>query len=477
MGLRRAQEYVDALRDGRRVWHAGRWIKDVPSHPGFCGVVTTLAGMYDLQHEPPNDVTMTTEVDGEPISYSYLAPSTADHLVAKRRNVELWSERTFGVMGRFPDFCSELVVGLFDAAEWLGEAGPQFAENARRYYRHCSQNDLCLTHALNDQFYDRSKSVGQQPDPDLILHVVRETSEGPVVRGLRNLATLSPLSDEALVYPNRPRGPGEEDYALAFATRMNAPGLTVICRDLYAEHADVERLPLTARYDEVDATLIFDDVLVPWERVFVYRNPGMAAQFHGRINLWAGYSTMIRLSKKLEAFIGVADLLTQWSGGAKDKTTQVRLGQLIADAEVLRACLTAAEAGAQPTRAGYLAPRTSPAYRLHGIEASDRAERLIQEMLTSSLVLTGGASDLADSEVGPYIARYFRNNAPSTRDHLRMLAIAADLVQTAFSGRNLLYERLQSGEPDTMRQRLYAGWDRSEIHRRLLDFIHQDWSQ
>jgi aromatic ring hydroxylase len=288
MAVRQGKDYVEALRDGRQVWHAGRRIEDVTCHPGFAGTVATLASLYDLQHSTVYGPTMTTMWEGERTSYSYYPPTTAQELAAKRRNVELWSERTFGVMG----------------------------------------------------FYARSKRVRDQPDPDLILHVIRETSEGVVVRGLRNLATLAPLSDEALVYPNRPRAPDEEDYALAFAIPMNAPGLTIICRDLYAEHADPERLPLSARFDEVDATLIFDDVLVPWERIFVYRNPALATRFHGLINLWAGYSTLVRLLSKLEVFIAVADLLTQWAGSAKDRGVQVRVGQLLSDAEVLRAPLT-----------------------------------------------------------------------------------------------------------------------------------------
>src|SRR5205807_5234630 len=116
-------------------------------------------------------------------------------------------------------------------AETLGHDDARFGENARAYRRYCAERDLCLTHALNDQFYDRSKRVLEQRDPDLILHVVRETSDGPIVRGVRNLATLAPLSDEAIVWPNRPREPDEGDYALAFAVPCNAPGLTMICRD------------------------------------------------------------------------------------------------------------------------------------------------------------------------------------------------------------------------------------------------------
>jgi 4-hydroxyphenylacetate 3-monooxygenase/anthranilate 3-monooxygenase (FAD)/4-hydroxyphenylacetate 3-monooxygenase len=476
MPARTGAQYLEALRDGRQVWQGGRRIEDVSSHPGFVGAATTLARLYDRQHQATDCEVMTAEWEGERISYSYLPPIRPEHVAARRRNTEFWADQTLGYMGRFPDFCAHLAVGLLDAADLLATDNPRFAENARRYHRHCALNDLCLTHALNDQYYDRSKSIRDQPDPDLIVHVVRETEDGPIVRGLRNLATLAPLSDEALVHANRPRGPGEEDYALSFAIPLNAPGLTILCRDLYAEHADPERLPLSARFDEVDATLIFDDVLVPWERVFVYRNPALAGQFHRAITtLDGGFCTGVRLLSKLEAFVGVADLLTQWSGRSQEPQSQALLGQLIADAEILRACLHTAETDLVQTKAGYYAARMSVAYRLHGIDASDRAERILEDLLTSSLVLTGGASDLASPEIGPYVERFFRNQAPSTRDHLRLLAVAADMVQTSFAARQQLYERLQSGEPDNMRRRLAAGPHRDRLAGRLLRFIHDEW--
>lgn len=474
MAARTGAQYVAALRDGRRVYQGGRRIEDVTTHPGFAGTVRTLGGLYDRQHSAEYGDQMTADWQGECISLSYLPPANAEELAAKRRNIELWSSATLGQMGRYPDFCSELAVGLMDAAEWLGQPDPRFAENARAYHRRCASGDLCLTHALNDQHYDRSKSIRDQPDPDLILHVVRETPEGPIVRGLRNLATLAPLSDEALVYPNRPRAADEADYALAFAIRMNAPGLSILCRDLYAEHADPERLPLSARFDEVDATMLFDDVLVPWENVFVYREPAMAAQFHGRLNLWAGYSTLLRLVTRLEVFAGVGILLTEWAN-RRDPAAQAHIGRLIQDVEVLKACVTQAEANAYRTPGGFLAPRLSEAYRLQGIEASDRSSRTLQDLLTSTLILTGGASDLADADLGAAVERYFRNQAPSTRDHLRLLAVAADLVQSAFGARSQLYERLQSGEPDNTRRRLAQRYDPTALKERLLRFIRDDW--
>ena len=152
MGARRGRDYIEALRDGRRVFHASRRIDDVPAHPGFAGAINTLACLYDLQHTPEHAPTMVTLWKGEQISYGYHPPRTAEELAAKRRNVELWAERTFGVMGRLPEFCAELTVGLLDAADVLAQRDPRFGQNARDYHHFCAVNDLCLTHALSDQF-------------------------------------------------------------------------------------------------------------------------------------------------------------------------------------------------------------------------------------------------------------------------------------------------------------------------------------
>jgi 4-hydroxyphenylacetate 3-monooxygenase len=471
MGIRTGAAYVAALRDGREVWQAGRRFADVTTQPGFAGSVQTLAALYQEQHDPAFADVMTVAAAGERISYSYLPPETTEQLLGKRRNIEHWSDRTLGLMGRFPDFCSELVVGLLDFADGLTRVDPRWGANARTYYQHCTSRDLCLTHALNDQFYDRTKRASEQSDPDLILHVVGETSAGPIVRGLRTLATLAPLADEALVYPNRPRGLDEPDYALAFAIPMNAKGLKIVCRDLYAEHAPPDRYPLTTRFDEIDASLIFDDVVVPWERVFVYRDPKLAAAFHGGIRGWSAYSMMIRLIVRLETFLGVTQLLTRWANRDRTPDVQGVLGSLAADIQVLRACVQAGEANAVRTPGGFLAPAVLSAYRLFGIDASDRAERSVADALTSYLMVTGGTSDLTNPELGPFVERYFRSGAPSTAEHLKVLAIAADLVMSPFATRTRLYERLQSGEPEMIRRRLYNDFKETGPADRVQRFV------
>lgn len=472
MGVRKGADYIQALRDDREVWHAGRRIADVTTHSGFTGTIRTLADLYDKQHAPEYRDVMTWEHEGERMSYSYLAPKTSEDLALKRRNSEFWAQQTFGQMGRYPDFCAQLVVGLLDWTYVIEKHNKQWAENARNYYLHCRRNDLCLTHALTDQFYNRSKRVSEQDDPDLILRVVGETKEGPVIRGLRTLATLAPLSDEVLVYPNRPRDPDEADYATAFAIPMNTSGLKIVCRDLYAENADPERHPLTTRFDEVDAALIFDDVIVPWDRVFVYKNPELLSGIMS-IHLWAQYSTMARMIIKLEGFLGVAQLLTEWGGRNKSASSQILLSSLMQDIEILRSCMQIAAANGYRSPGGTWAPRLSPAYRIHSIEASDRAGRTMEGLLTSTLMVSGGASDLHNPELGPLIERYFRGGAPSTKEHLRLLAVAADMVMSPFGKRSQLYERLQSGEVDRMRQRLYGQHKDPAPAERMLRFVRE----
>ena len=470
MPIRTGAQYVNALRDGREVWHAGRRIADVTAHSGFTGTIKTLADIYDKQHDPEYRDIMTVEHEGERISYSYFPPRDREQLARKRRNIEFWSEQTFGQMGRYPEFVAELVIGLLDWTHVIEKSNPRWAENARAYHRYVSRNDLCLTHALTDQYYDRTRRVSEQEDPDLILHIVGETKAGPVVRGLRTLATLAPISDEVLVYPNRPRDPDEPDYAIAFAIAMNAPGLKMVCRDLYAEHADPERYPLTTRFDEVDAALIFDDVVVPWERVFVYKDAKLLAGIN-YIHTWGQYSTMLRLVTKLEGFLGIAQLLTQYAKRQSTVSSQLLLSSLMQDIEILRSCIQAGELRGTMSPGGTWAPLLSPAYRVHSIEASDRAERTLEGLLTSTLMLSGGASDLASQEIGPFIERYFRGGAPNTKDHLRLMAIAADMVMSPFGKRSQLYERLQSGELDRMRQRLYGQSKDPRPAERLLRFI------
>jgi 4-hydroxyphenylacetate 3-monooxygenase/anthranilate 3-monooxygenase (FAD)/4-hydroxyphenylacetate 3-monooxygenase len=268
MAIRSGAEYRESLQDGRTVFVAGERLADVTAYPPFRGVLNSLCGLYDLQHERPDDLTYSDE-HGEHCALSFLPAKNADDVIRRQRADELRAETTFGLMGRMPDFMNAVVTDVALGMRDHPTLAPAYIENLQRYQRDCCANDWCLTHTLVDPQVDRSRGPAEQADPELVLHRVRETDAGIVVRGARMLSTLAPFANELWVGPFYPRRPGEEDYALCFAMPLGTPGLRFLCREPYDLGRGSFDRPLSSRFDEEDALAIFDDVLVPWERVFV----------------------------------------------------------------------------------------------------------------------------------------------------------------------------------------------------------------
>jgi 4-hydroxyphenylacetate 3-monooxygenase len=272
MGIRTGSEFVESLRDERIVYVNGERLTDVTTYPPFQGILATLASLYDLNHERREELTFPSPADGAPVALSFLIAETLAQVEQRLRAEEMRAEYTFGLMGRLPDFCNAYVTDLAVAADYLGQREPRFGQNAIRYWEACRDRDLCLTHTLADPQIDRSKGPAEQSDPFLTLRVVRETDSGVIVRGAKMLSTLAPFANELYLGPFMPRSPGEEDYALAFALPCATPGLKFVCREPYdAGRSHFDR-PASSRFDEEDSIAIFDNVLVPWERVFIYRD-------------------------------------------------------------------------------------------------------------------------------------------------------------------------------------------------------------
>src|SRR5690606_37610218 len=154
---------------------------------------------------------------------------------------------------------------------------PRFGENMRHYYEHVRENDLCLTHALTNPPVNRAARADELADPYIALGLVRETREGIIVRGARMMATL-PIADEVAIVPSTVLKEQEEmtRYALAFAVPCSTPGLSFVCREPLDIGRGTEDHPLGSRFDEMDALVVFDDVLVPWDRVFLMNDVKLA---------------------------------------------------------------------------------------------------------------------------------------------------------------------------------------------------------
>lgn len=499
MGARTGQEYIEGLRDGRSLYVNGELVRDVTRYRPFQGVIRTLADLYDRQHDPAYKdlLTYPSPTSGAPVSTSFILAKTWDEMEQRVHGERVRCELTYGLMGRLPDFMNAFVTDAAAVRGLLGRREPRFGENAWKYYELCRERDLCLTHTLVDPQIDRSKG----PEAQDSIRIVKETDAGLVVRGARMLSTLAPISDELWVGPYMPRRAGEEDYALCFALPMATRGLKFVCREPYDTGRSSFDRPLSSRFDEGDAIAIFDDVLVPWERVFAARDLEiynlMGPAFPGTMTLQA----VVRGTVKLRFLTGLACLVGQAIGRTEMPRYQEMLGELVGSVELAEGLLTASahdvlnnfnhpieeqdeSPGSRAAARGVIPGVGSlfgasgrgmlsiTAVRLFFPQAMTRAVDTIRLMGSSGLILTPTEKDLAHPDVREALAKYLRGKDMPAAERLRIMKMAWEVVGTEFGGRQFMYEWFFAGDPVGGRIVYYSTERRAECQamaQRLLD--------
>ncbi|WP_433303904.1 4-hydroxyphenylacetate 3-hydroxylase N-terminal domain-containing protein [Actinoplanes sp. CA-030573] len=444
--------YVASIKDEREVWCGGRRV-DVAGDPRFRPMLSTLAGLYDAQHRPDraDEMLHRSEVSGRSVSLSYLAPADQQDLGRKWVNSHRWVEASYGQLSRVPDFMSNVVVGLYDFRFQLAEVDPEFGRNAERYYHYCRENDLTLTHGLGDPQIDRSSTPAYRPE--LGLRVVRRGADGIVVRGAKQIATLAPYAHEVLIYLS-PANYLREDpsFVCWFAAPLATPGLRVLCRESYADGS----AGLSARYDEQDAMLVFDDVFIPMNRVFLLDDSAVAMRGFGELNKWSLYTGQIRYYHRLRTMLGVASLLAQAIGVDKFREVTSLLGELTSYVEIVRLGLAAIDAESRPTASGLLAPGSTAALDAVAGGFSTRASAIIRQIAASGLIVQPSDADLRAPELRAVLDAYMCGREMTVDDKARLFRLAADLVVDRFGMRQELYETWNRGDPARVRSMLYA---------------------
>jgi 4-hydroxyphenylacetate 3-monooxygenase oxygenase component len=465
------RSYLESLRDGREVWVHGERVRDVTNHPAFAAVCREIARIYDLQSAPGTRDAMTyLDENGVRVSYSYLMPTSPDDLLRRRRNGEIWARESFGMLGRYPDFCAAMTVGFADVRDELARVDEAFAENVMRYHRAASEKDLCLSHGLHDPAMD--KSLRPEQDPDRCLRIVKELDSGFVVRGAR-MVTLGALSNEILIAPTYPLNEREADHAIWFAIPVSAPGLRQICRAPFAPNRNGFDHPVSTRFDEPDTLAVFDDVLVPWDRVFLARQPLLAGQlFRSRVMAWASYAAAVQLLAKLELFIGVGHMMAATCGMAERPNVLAELGELVTYAQVFQSIVRAAEVDCQKTPGGHIAPGSLIHQRAFITLVSERIVSILEHIGTSSLIFVPTAEDFQVPELAPFVDLYGKGKNFSAVDRAKLCRLAWELTGDSFGGRQQLYERLHSGDPATIIAAVYQRYDKTkavDIVKQLLE--------
>jgi len=309
--IKTGRQHLESIRDRRTVFLDGQAVRDVTDHPAYRNAAATVARLYDLQAEPANVELMTFEVPGKSIraNRAWQLPCSYEELVARRKALWAWSELHCGFMGRSPDHVASCVAAMAMGRDLFEEHGKGRGNAIWDYYEYARDNDLYLAYVIIDPQADRSKPAGEQPDEFLTAAICEEDSQGITVKGAKMLGTSAIFANELLVASLRPVREGDAKYAFTAAVPIGAKGLKLLSRKSY-EAAASSRFdyPLASVFDENDAIVYFDEVKIPWQRVFVHRNPAMSqAQFHATpAHSYQNYQAQIRLAVKLRYLTGLA---------------------------------------------------------------------------------------------------------------------------------------------------------------------------
>jgi 4-hydroxyphenylacetate 3-monooxygenase len=447
-------EHLAALRDGREVYIDGERVADVTVHPAFRNAARSTADPYDFQARPDALEQMTFLPPGAPasarrINRAWQRPLSWAELVERRRALVLWAELSAGFFGRSPDHVASSLLGQVIGIEVFRRHGEARAKALLDYFDHASRNDLFVAYVIINPQADRSKPWGQQ-DEDLVARIVDEDAAGITVRGAKMLGTGAVVANELLVANLQPLRPGENDLAVSFALPMAARGLKLLARRSYeAAASSAFDAPLSSRFDENDALVWFDDVKVPWERVFVYRDTDMCrAQFHDTLgHTFQNYQAQIRLMVKLRFLAGVARRLTETIGTGDLVPVREELGWIAAQAAIVEGMVAGMEARGHIENAAFV-PDKHLMYAAQVLtqELYPRFVEKIRSLAGAALVmLPSSARDWNDPELARIIDRTQRSPAMTPRERVRFLKLAWDGLGSEFGSRQLQYEMFYAG--------------------------------
>ncbi|MBI4279024.1 MAG: 4-hydroxyphenylacetate 3-monooxygenase, oxygenase component [Armatimonadetes bacterium] len=480
MAARTGVQFLEGLRRRPRdLWIDGQRVADPVDHPAFRNIVRSIAALFDMQHEPAlrDEMTYASPSSGERVGLSFLVPRTRDDLVRTRKMMKRWADYSGGFMGRTPDYLNRALVGYASAAEYCGENDPRFGENIQRYYEYVREHDLCLTHTLINPQANRSVGPARQADPFLAARIKEENSRGLVIRGARMLATL-PVSDEIMVFPSTLLKVGEEDapYAWAVAIPNDTPGLRFLCRESFDYGRSHFDHPLGSRFEEMDAVVIFDDVLVPWDRVFLLRDVEKCNRAFAATGAVAhmAHQVVTKNVAKTEFLLGVASLIVDTIAIEPFQHVHEKVAEIIINLEAMRAFLYASEMEAQVNRWGALQPAWPPLDAARNVYTRmyPRMVEILQQLGASGFMAIPTEQD-AQGPQGEAIRKYYQAARADAVDRIKLFRLAWDIAISAFGSRQVLYERFFFGDPVRMAGAMFNSYDRKPYMDRVREFLER----
>lgn len=457
MGLRTPQQFLDGLRDRREVYYRGQRVESVPDHPEL-GVAARHAAIdFQLAEDPKSRGIAVYREGKEVYSAYYRIPRHADGLLARCNLIETATAlgATLVILvkeiGTDALFALRRVLARTDEADALERVGI--------FYRNCRDRDLALAVAQTDVKGDRSKRPSEQADPDLYVRVVEKRSDGIVVRGAKVHTSCAPYVDEIIVLPSRSMGPGDEPWSVAFAVPPETPGLRFYASDFLHGTDDPFTRPISSRHKMIETLTVFEDVFVPWERVFFEGRPDLASAVALTFVEFHRFTAVSYKLPLLDALVGAGIAMARANGIERAGHVRDKLTWLGGYAETVRGLVELAALRCE-VEEGVAYPHVFTTNMAKWTFARDfhKALETVQD-LAGGLLATGPSGfDWESSEVRPELEKYLRGAWPADR-RLAILNLIGELTTRLYGGYQTVLAIHAEGSIEAEKMAMFRAYD------------------
>ncbi|GIN41320.1 4-hydroxyphenylacetate 3-monooxygenase, oxygenase component [Heyndrickxia oleronia] len=480
MPAKTGKQYIERLQKANNnVYIHGERVKDVTAHPAFKNVIQSMAKLYDLQYEKADKMLYTSPSSGEQVGMTFLQPKSIDDLIARREAITEWAKVSGGMMGRSPDYLNAEVMAMGAAYEFFSEGDPNLVENAKNYYEYARENDISLTHTLIHPQVNRAKAQHEQKDANVALHLVEKNKDGIIVDGIRLLATQGGITDEILVFPSTVKKAGELDdpYSLAFAIPNNTPGLKFISRESFDYGKNQWDHPLSSRFEEGDAIVSFENVFVPWDRVFVCGNSSICNRTFRETNavVHMAHQVVAKNIVKTEFLLGLALSVMDAIGIDQFQHVQDKGTEIMLTLETMRSHLYRAEHNAKLDKWGIMTPDYAAldAARNWYPRVYPRLVEILRILGASGLMGIPTQADFQNEDIGQLIHRGLQGKNLEGYERVQLFRLAWDMTMSAFGNRQMHYEYYFFGDPIRMGMTYFEGYEKESYKEIIKEFLGQ----
>lgn len=462
MALKTPQQYIDSLRDGRVIYWEGERIDDITTHPLFKVPLSLVAADYEYRDPEVGDLRRYQTEDGSFAHRIYQVPRTSEDLAAR---VELMKHTSIGTL------VAGVYMALMSVKDDVARVNPMYAENIERMYRYCRDNDLRGAEVITDPKGDRKRRAHEQDDPDLYLRIVERRADGIVVRGAKLHITAASIVHELVVMPTKGMRPEEADYAVSFSIPVNTPGVKIINRSFAPAELNSFDYPASSHHSCPEGFVVFDDVFVPWDRVFLAGESQLAGTLARSLGLWERTGGVVEAVRMSELFVGLAQLVTEMQGKDSDPIAQNSIAELITYAEMLRMSLDYACQHFESTESGMVFPNTLAinAAKYYYAANYHQTVRYLHD-LGGGLVLTLPLeADLRNPESGKYIRKYLHTRkGVDIEARMRVYNMIRDLTADAYGGWQFVVALQAGGGLPAQRTMMNRTYNMAQAKQRAL---------